>query len=214
MQHVRLNLVEPEEWQPDKGSVDEAAAVHQARRGAEQVCHKNVPISYQDILPPGSSRQRVLIEGVAGSGKSTLAQRISQDWSDGRFAHEYEVVIQVILRSLPKDQKLSLKDLVFTSVGDADIIQEVAASITAHRGQKVLFIFDGFDELSEEMRENSLVRDIIKGHILPQSSFVVTTRPTSAKSLYQIVDRRVEISGFGEEEVKDYITKYFASSSP
>ena len=75
-------------------------------------------------------------------------------------------------------------------------------------------MFDGFDELSEEMRENSLVCDIINGHILPQSSFVVTTRPISAENLYHCVDRRVEISGFREEEVEEYISKYFASSNP
>ncbi len=71
-----------------------------------------------------------------------------------------------------------------------------------------------FDELSEEMRQNSLVSDIIRGHILPQSSFVVTTRPISAQSLYHCVDRGVEISGFGKTEVEKYITEYFASSNP
>ena len=218
MQYVKLNLVQPEQRRPVPGRVDETVAVHLAQGGVQQVPHEKVSLEYKDILafppPAGISRQRVLIEGVAGSGKSTLTQRISQDWSDCHFAQDYEVVVQVALRSLRKDQTLSLEDLIFTSVRDADIVQEVAASITARRGQEVLFIFDGFDEMSEEMRENSLVRDIIKGCILPQSSFVVTTRPISAESLYHCVDRRVEISGFGEEEVKKYITEYFSSSNP
>ena len=68
--------------------------------------------------------------------------------------------------------------------------------------------------MSEEIRENSLVRNIIEGRCIPQSSFVVTTRPISAENLYHCVDRRVEISGFGEEEVEEYITEYFASSNP
>ena len=218
MQHVRLNLVQPEQRRPVAGRVDEEVAVHLARGGVEQVPHEKVPLDYEDILsfspPAGISRQRVLIEGVPGSGKSTLVQRMCHDWTVGRFAQDYKVVVQVTLRSLPKDQKLSLEDLIFTSVGDPGTVQEVADSITAHQGQEVLFMFDGFDELSEEMRENSLVCDIINGRILPQSSFVVTTRPISAMSLYHRVDRRVEISGFGEEEVKEYITEYFASSNP
>ena len=219
MQYVKLNLVQPEQRRPVEGRVEEAVAVHLAKGGVQQVPHEKVPLEYQDILaftpPAGIFRQRVLIEGVAGSGKSTLTQRMCCDYSNGRFAQDYNIVIQVALRSLPKDQqKLSLQDLIFTSVGEADIVEEVAASITSCHGQAVLFIFDGFDELSEEMRKSSLVRDIIKGHILPQSSFVVTTRPISAESLYHCVDRRVEISGFGEEEVKKYITEYFASSNP
>ena len=218
MQHVRLNLVQPEQRRPVAGRVDKEVAVHLARGGVEQVPHVKVALDYKDILsfspPDGISRQRTLIEGVPGSGKSTLVQRMCHDWSAGRFAQDYKVVVQVTLRSLPKDQKLSLEDLIFMSVGDADEVQQVTDSITAHQGEEVLFVFDGFDELSEEMRESSLVCDIINGRILPQSSFVVTTRPISAENLYHCVDRRVEISGFGEEEVEEYITKYFASSNP
>ena len=178
--------------------------------------HEKVPLEYEHILsfspPAGISRQRVLIEGVPGSGKSTLVQRMCHDWSVGRFAQDYKVVIQVTLRSLPKDQKLSLEDLIFTSVGDAVIVQVVADFVTAHQGQGVLFIFDGFDELSEEMREKSPVCDIITGHLAPHSSFMVTTRPIAAESLYHRVDRRVEISGFGREEVEKFIREYFASN--
>ena len=216
MQYVNLNLVQPTQRRPVAGKVDEAVSVHLARGGVEQVPHEKVPLENEHILsfspPAGISRKRVLIEGVPGSGKSTLAQRMCHDWSVGRFAQDYKVVIQVTLRSLPKDQKLSLEDLIFTSVGDAAIVQEVTDFVTAHQGQGVLFIFDGFDELSEEMREKSPVCDIITGHLAPHSSFMVTTRPIAAESLYHCVDRRVEISGFGEEEVEKFIREYFASN--
>ena len=218
MHYVNLNLVQPQQWRPVAGRADEAVSVHLARGGVGQVPHVKVPLDYKHILsfspPAGISRKRVLIDGVPGSGKSTLIQRMCHDWSIGCFAQDYKVVIQVILRSLPKDQKLSLEDLIFTSVGDADIVREVTDFVTAHQGQEVLFIFDGFDELSEEMRKKSLVRDIITGHLAPQSSFMVTTRPISAESLYHTVDRRVEISGFGDKEVEKFITEYFASSNP
>ena len=190
--------------------------MHLARGGVGQVPHEKVPLDYEHILsfspPDGISRKRVLIEGVPGSGKSTLVQRMCHDWSVGRFAQDYKIVIQVTLRSLPKDQKLSLEDLIFTSVGDAAIVQEITDFITAHQGQGVLFMFDGFDELSEEMRKKSPVHDIITGHLAPHSSFMVTTRPIAAESLYHRVDRRVEISGFGRKEVEKFIMEYFASN--
>ena len=216
MQYVNLNLVQPTQRRPVAGKVNEAVSVHLARGGVEQVPYEKVPLEYEHILsfspPAGISRKRVLIEGVPGSGKSTLVQRMCHDWSVGRFAQDYKVVIQVTLRSLPKDQKLSLEDLIFTSVGDAVIVQEVTDFVTAHQGQGVLFMFDSFDELSEEMREKSPVCDIITGHLAPHSSFMVTTRPIAAESLYHCVDRRVEISGFGREEVKKFIREYFASN--
>ena len=216
MQYVNLNLVQPTQRRPVAGKVNEAVSVHLARGGVEQVPYEKVPLEYEHILsfspPAGISRKRVLIEGVPGSGKSTLVQRMCHDWSVGCFAQDYKVVIQVTLRSLPKDQKLSLEDLIFTSVGDAAIVQEVTDFVTAHQGQGVLFMFDGFDELSEEMREKSPVCDIITGHLAPHSSFMVTTRPIAAESLYHRVDRRVEISGFGREEVEKFIREYFASN--
>ena len=68
--------------------------------------------------------------------------------------------------------------------------------------------------MPEEMRQKSIVCDILNGHLAPLSSFVITTRPISAESLYSCVDRRVEICGFGDEEVWDYVTKYFAWFNP
>ena len=218
MRHVRLNLVQPEQRRPVAGRVDKEVAVHLARGGVEQVPHVKGPLDYENILsfspPEDISRQRVLIEGVPGSGKSTLVQRMCHDWSVGRFAQDYNLVVQVTLRSLPKDQKLNLEDLIFTSVEDEDAVKEITQFITSQKGRGVLFVFDGFDEMSNEMQEKSIIRSILDGRLTPQSSFVVTTRPISAQSLYHCVDRRVEISGFGKEEVKEYITEYFASSNP
>ena len=112
------------------------------------------------------------------------------------------------------NRKLRLEDLIFTSVEDEDTVKEIARFIITHKGRGALFVFDGYDELSNEMQKKSIICSILNGRLAPQSSFVVTTRPISAESLYHCVDRRVEISGFGKEEVKKYVTKYFASSNP
>ena len=200
------------------GRADEAVSVCLARGGAEQVPLSKEPIEYANVLTfspsPVMSRKRVLIEGVPGSGKSTLVQRMCHDWSVGGFAHDYELVIQVTLRSLPKDRELSLEDLIYTTVADKADIQEIVCYVSLHQGAGVLFVFDGYDEMPEEMRQKSIICDILDGRPAPLSSFVITTRPISAESLYSCVDRRVEICGFGDKEVKDYITKYYASFNP
>lgn len=218
MQYVPPFLVQPEQWRPVAGRVEEEVAAHLAKGGVEQVPFEKMPLLYEDILSflptTGNSKKRVLIEGVPGIGKSTLAQRMCHDWSIGRFAQGYELVVQVNLRSLPKGQKLSLEDLVFTSVEDPDIVREVVHFIAIHKGSDVLFVFDGFDEMSKQMQKKSIIYSIMDGRIAPLSSFVVTSRPISAERLYSCVDRRVEICGFGEEEVKEFIRSYFARSNP
>ena len=207
MEYVQSIVVLPEQQQsvPERGH--KTMQAHLAR-GRDEM---GVP-KYLEILSfiPETDRKRVLIKGMPGSGKSTLVLQMGSDWSKGYFAQDYEVVVIVILRYLPKDRKLHLKDLIYTSVRNESIIQEVADFIYASEGQKVLFIFDGFDEMSDEMRENSMVYDIITGHLFPRSSFVVTSRPISTGSLFHCVDRRVALLGFGEEELEEFITKYFA----
>ena len=218
MQYVPLYLVQPEQLQPVAGRVEDEVAAHLARGGVEQVPLEKVPIKYEDLLSfspaTGISRKRILIEGVPGIGKSTLVQRMCHDWSIGHFAQEYKLVVRVNLRCLPKGEKLSLEDLVFTSIENPNIVKEVVQFITTHKGRDVLFVFDGFDEMSRQMQKESIIRSIMDGHIAPLSSFVVTSRPITAELLYSCVERRVDICGFGEEEVKESVRSYFARFNP
>ena len=72
-------------------------------------------------------------------------------------------------------------------------------------GKDAVFVFDGFDELSEENRKESIIVDIINRRILTKCCLVVTSRPTASSNLHGSVDRRVEIVGFTEEDRLDYI---------
>ena len=72
-------------------------------------------------------------------------------------------------------------------------------------GEDTVIIFDGFDELPEECRNESIIVEIIHRRILPKSSLVITSRPTASSSLHGSVDRRLEIIGFTEEDRLEYI---------
>ena len=98
------------------------------------------------------------------------------------------------------------------SVSDEPDVEEIVRYISSNEGADVLFVFDGYDKKTEERRQKSIISEVMADRFTPLSSFVVTTRPISAERLYHCVDRRVEICGFRDEEVKEYITKYFASS--
>ena len=181
-----------------------------------EVPNQKVPLKYKDIFNfqprGGGTRRRVLIEGVPGCGKTTLIKRMCRDWANGSFAEDSKALIQVVLRGLPKRDVLTIDDMVFTSVRDKKVAADIAQYIHDHQGDGVVFIFDGFDEISEEMRQSSIVCDILEGCLAPKASFVVTSRPISAQSLYQVVDRRIEVTGFAEPEVEMFVSDYFATT--
>ena len=75
----------------------------------------------------------VLIEDVPHSGKRTLIQQMCPDRSISCFVKDYERIIQVILMSLPKDQALSLEDLIYTSAGGEGVAKEVADFVITYQ---------------------------------------------------------------------------------
>ena len=214
MDYVKMNLIQPRQHNPsaEQGRV----FFNLSKGGVDEVPSQKVPLEYKDIFNfqphRGGSRRRVLVEGVPGSGKTTLVKRMCCDWANGSFARDSKVVIQVVLRSLPKRDKLTIEDVVLTSVANENVAADIAQYVDRYDGEGVVFIFDGFDELPEEMRQSSIVRDILEGRLAPKASFLITSRPISAQSLYELVDRRIEVTGFGEEEVEKYVTDYFATS--
>jgi len=216
MGYVELHLIKHHKHIPRAKPDEERSSVNLCKDGVEEVPHQKVPLKYEDIFnfPPDEdgSRRGVLVEGVPGSGKTTLVKRMCRDWANGSFAQDSKAVIQVVLRSLPKRDELTIEDMVLTSVANESVAVDIAQYVDRYDGDGVVFILDGFDELSEEMRQSSIVRDILEGRLAPKASFLITSRPISAQSLYPLVDRRIEVTGFGEEEVEKYVTDYFATS--
>ena len=216
MGYVELHLIKHRKRVPRAKPDEECSSFNLCKDGVEVVPHQKVPLKYEDIFnfPPDGdgSRRGVLVEGVPGSGKTTLVKRMCRDWANGSFAPDSKAVIQVVLRSLPKRDDLAIEDMVRTSVANKKVAADIAQYVDRYDGDGAVFILDGFDELPEEMRQSSIVRDILEGRLAPKASFLITSRPISAQSLYPLVDRRIEVTGFGKKEVEKYVTDYFATS--
>ena len=183
---------------------------------------KEEPFGLQDILeyePVRPQRKRILLEGEPGIGKSTLTKQLCYKFAEGTFASEYKLVIRLVLRGLPSNTTLNVEDLVRsctsdvnTSLDEKDVFT-LSQYITAHKGKDTLFIMDGYDEFPEELQKESLVADIINGKTLPQSSFIITSRPRASALLHDKIDRRIEVSGFGKKEIQQFIGEYYGESS-
>uniref|UniRef100_A0A1X7SDZ7 NACHT domain-containing protein n=1 Tax=Amphimedon queenslandica TaxID=400682 RepID=A0A1X7SDZ7_AMPQE len=84
----------------------------------------------------------------------------------------------------------------------------VAEWFEKRNGEGLLIIFDGWDELSEQLRQSSLAASIICKEKLDQCSVIVTSRSYASSSLLEIMSnlsRHVQVIGFSKEEISTVI---------
>ena len=60
------------------------------------------------------------------------------------------------------------------------------------RGKEVLIVCDGFDELPHEQRqEGSVYIELLKGRLLPETSIIVTSRPSVRSDLWTLCQHNI-----------------------
>ena len=155
----------------------------------------------------------VFIEGPPGIGKSTLAWELCRRWKDIPSMRQYNLVVLLRLREKKIQQIQNASDL-FPHL-DCDLQHSVAKEVVNCDGKGILFILDGFDELSRSLRHDGVLIDLITGRALPKSTVIVTSRPSATEDFLSIchsqIHKRVEILGFTEECVKEYASSIFSS---
>ena len=115
----------------------------------EEILHKKSPIALKDILKHKEDVKPVrciLVEGAPGIGKSTLAWEVCHKSEELDCVKPYELVVLVWLREKKAQEARCLEDLLLC--GATTNKKELVAAIG--RGEGVLIMCDGFDELSHE----------------------------------------------------------------
>ena len=168
------------------------------------------------VLPPPPPYPRVLlIEGAPGGGKSTLALHFCNQWAQyASFIDRFEVVVLVYLRDQAVQNATTLADIL--PARTLEMSQIFASQIQDCDGRNVLFVFDGWDEFPSHLQTNSLVSTIIRQPhklSLHQSTVLITSRPVSSGNLLHIADRQVEILGFTQHQIHEYIEKALDGNS-
>ena len=207
-QLVRLELVEGEQRQ--------GYSAGQTRGRSVWMYKKNVKgsqaLAYADILKPKDGKKivrKILVEGDAGIGKTTLCTALSEDWASGKLFQEFEILLLLHLRQKKIASAGSLLGLLKLLYPSRKVYELVAEYIEEQEG-KVLIIADGWDELSTEDRsETSFLYELLFSECY-SLSVIVTSRPSASAPLRNHFDRLVEIHGFNEDNIKEFIQCEFA----
>ena len=147
----------------------------------------------------------ILIEGAPGIGKTVLAKEIAFQWAKNKLLIDKKILLLLFLRECNFKNIKSIEDLVEYVVKYSEMTKCLTKSFFQTEGKDLAIVFDGYDEISEDYRKSSIIADIIHRRLFAKCCLVITSRPTASSKLRNIVDCRIEIVGFTEEDRLDYI---------
>ena len=163
-------------------------------------------LTLSDILDVrGKKNKVILIEGGPGMGKSTLAIKMCRCWADGELLQDYDAVISLPLRDPEIQAVKSIKDLLL--ILNAELRKEIFKEIVKEGDNRVCFMLEGFDELPQNLRSSTLFSRLTEK--LPQCTLVYTSHPEACDRLRRFAAHKIEICGFKEEQVDEYIKNSF-----
>ena len=205
--YINLALIEKEDiTRPEadqftratiRGNIDD---INQSKRATD--------ISQIAQLPDGSQPKCIIVEGAPGVGKSTFAWKLCRKWGKRNLLQQYQLV--VLLRLRDKSVRAAKNISHLFRYHDHQIQQAAVKEIQRTGGKGVLLLFEGYDELPEELRtESSVFLDVITGRELPEATVLITSRPWASEFLHQEckghISQHIEILGFTKANIQSYL---------
>ena len=186
------------------------------RGDIDEILQVKEPIEMDDILKADDKVRLVVVEGAPGIGKSTLAWELCRQWPTLESLKRFSLVVLLRLREEGVQSATDISDL-FPCGDDPGLSSLVVQEVKRENGNRVLFVFDGFDEFPSELRdEQSLVMDTIKGSKLPKATVLVTSRPSASAQLETLlqtgIGKHIEVVGFSEKEILEFAHSILADS--
>ncbi len=148
---------------------------------------------------------RAAIYGDGGAGKTTLCQYIIYSWStNSKLTQHFDWVFFIPLDELNKEEDIDLIDVIFFKYFKNRISQEAFVEfwrIYITDSNRVLFLFDGYDQFKHQKRFSTLLNPFPQVHVL------ITSRRYAMDTLHMY--KKLFIKGFKEDDICKFIRDFF-----
>ena len=162
---------------------------------------------------------RLIISAAGGYGKTVFSKKIPADWAAGCIELDnFDLIIRLDIKKMKKgkNQTATIKDFENAVLEQYKEIQNLQPNITESLYEtltriqdRILIIFDGLDEATEESID--IIRLFYTDHAKLENSIIITTtRPDSVHKL-QMEGRDVyiyTINQITETQVEEFIRNY------
>ena len=174
----------------------------------------------------GCHPTHVLLVGAAGSGKTTSIEKIAHDWATQAADSPYrDIPLLFALKFRKTGKPVSLGNAIITQLlgNDAGVTVEELERIIRENEEHCWFFLDGYDEFSKPINSHDCsgqnckdtLIDLLLFKRLKKCRVLVTTRPHRRSDFdtgcLPKVYVEMEIEGFAEEDVNEYIARFFSS---
>eukprot|EP00731_Ephydatia_muelleri_P002887 Em0001g2887a len=194
--YINLSTIESIEDFPKEKEVTCTLAMIHAKIEEVKKLKRSITIGQVGVLGDGERARCIIVEGIPGIGKSTFSWHLGVCWAHKEILHDYHLVVLLRLRDERVQHAKCVSDLFRYEEQPKQEHEAVMEWINSNKGDGVMMVLDGYDELSPDLQKSSIFANIIRGVVLPKMTVLLCP---DQKCQY------IEVIGFGKEEIQEYV---------
>ena len=154
----------------------------------------------------------IIVHGIAGIGKTCLMNHIALNWTKKIYSNRFEYVLLLHARKI-RNHTETLERII---CHDLKLLHEELSVniklIMKFDSWKFLILIDGYNELSDEQREYSLLTKLISREVAKRAVVIVSTRPEAKPYIEKLTEGNyidLPLNRLDQQGMLSFISNFF-----